>query len=178
MLREINERIRHGTNTFSLLISEALMQNSKYAELKLFFLSTLLNSWNYVQRFGYWVSNYPAIQMLHEMLRALPILLVGEMAWWAQVAVLFQWETAFISPWPWKEKEPSAGPLAWLCYWTGGVVPRGIVGWPFLWSGSSEPCLPLLTCHELGFTKNSPQINFVSFHYFIVHQGVAQAGVE
>ena len=44
MLSEINGRIRHGANTFFLLISETLMRNSKYAELKPFFLSTLLNS--------------------------------------------------------------------------------------------------------------------------------------
>lgn len=43
MLRKINRRIRHGANTFFLLISEALMQNSNYAELKPFFLSTLLS---------------------------------------------------------------------------------------------------------------------------------------
>lgn len=44
MLRKINERIRHGANTFFLLISEAFMQNSEYAELKPFFLSILLSS--------------------------------------------------------------------------------------------------------------------------------------
>lgn len=43
MLREINGRIRHGANTFFLLIRESLMQKSKYTELKPFFLSTLLN---------------------------------------------------------------------------------------------------------------------------------------
>lgn len=40
MLKEINERIRHGADTFFLLISEALMENSKYAEVKAFFLSS------------------------------------------------------------------------------------------------------------------------------------------
>lgn len=44
MLREINGRIRHGANIVFLLISETLMLNSKYAELKPFFLSALLSS--------------------------------------------------------------------------------------------------------------------------------------
>ena len=83
-----------------LLISQNLIQNSRYAISKPFFLNSLLSNWNYVQRFDYWPVNYLEIQMFCEILeKSHPSFVVGQLAWWGlSYFFFFQRWTMFICP--------------------------------------------------------------------------------